>query len=281
MTTFRSSFFALAALIMTAGTASADDAHRNANRQVSFSFGTHYLDYTEYDDYERVPDGVLDTELGAQPTWQLGFSYQGDAGGIANLYARVDVAAARGSTKYRGYLFDPATGEIVAPHGGRTRNRFWDFEARLGKSFLNSYDPRWQFTPYVSLSRREWIRNVGYVEYYDHHTIGGGALLQWSNGRVVLGIDAGFGKMIDAGMDVPEYDAQFSFGTKTVSSGTVILDFPVGRRGHLVTRFGIDSFKYGESGGHVGWIDDAPAALMEPRSSSKVTTFTIGYARHY
>lgn len=267
--------FIAATLLAATGIAQANPVLTQANRQFSLSIGAQYLDYVEIDDFGLTPDGILDSERGAQRAARVSVGYQGHFADVENMYFRFDIAGANGDTHYQGYLMGTdETGELVlVPHGDTTRDRMYTYSVKVGKSIPFDGD-LFQLTPYISYGTRYWVRELlgedGYRENYEHHALGGGALLQWAKGRTVFSVDLNVARIIEASLDVPEFETELSLGAKEIFTGSVGFDFGIGDCEHLLVNYEYASFDYGIS----GVVND----IFEPNSTTKQQRLFLGIA---
>lgn len=261
----------LLALSCVVGQAAAESAIANANRQLTLSAGRHKIGYTEYDAYGVTSTGVLDTENGTQNAMRVAFAFQTDREEVKDLYIAGSYSSARGNTDYDGYLQNLSTGALT-PYKATSHSTTTDFQFRAGKGF-GLAGGQIQLTPYLSYAYHEWVRDsrtdqYGYMELYEHQSVGLGLLSQFALGRrLVASVDASVSYMIDPQMKI-DGGPVYYLGKHPVYALGLGLDYAITANWRVHADYRETRFKYGES--------PVVAGFYEPESKTTLKTVFVG-----
>lgn len=244
---------------------------RAANNQIQFGLGVHDLEYAEYDNYKKTPDGgYFSAERGSQPALSITTTQQATLFGQENIYWKIDYLGAKGTTAYTGYLQYP-NGTLV-PYKNTTDSGMDSFSLHVGKALPVS--PQAQVTPFAGFSSRDWLRSMqgpyGYRELYSYKALEVGVLGQYAfTPKLVGSASLSMGNMYNATMTANiAGTGTFDLGERPISTIKLGLDYALTSRTHVFGNYSRTSFKFGES--------PVTGGFFEPESFTNADTFTMG-----
>lgn len=263
-----------AAIASLSGVAAHADPIQHANNQVSVQLGSHSLDYREIDNYGRTGTDTLNTEKGRHTSMGLTAVSQGTQFGVSDVYLSARVNYWKGSTDYNGYLQSMTdAGASLIPFQNTTDNATLDVGLKAGRTFhLNDLVKGAALTPYAAYGYRSWERDLtgpyGYVETYNHHTVGAGVLAQYAaTDKLVLSADLTVAKMLSAKMKTSDY-GDFELQRRSQTTVALGVDYAVTPKVHLSAGMSLSKFKYGESAVNNG--------MLEPDSKTTERSYLVG-----
>jgi hypothetical protein len=254
-----------------------DSVHGNpaildVNNSLSLSYLLSRLDYIEPNDaYASTPSGYLDKETGNLKGGRVAVTCMFPL----NTYFHVEWSGAESLVDYSGYL---QGGPPYIPVNGKSRATTQEFSVKLGKGFTPGQ--QWMLTPYLSLGRRYWMRELGvgtpgdYVESYNllYYTAGG--LIQYSPlDRLVLSGDVAIGRTSDPSINaslrgVPILN-QAALGEALIKKIGTDIDYRLTEALHIFAGFDYTYFTFGQS-------VIQSSGFLEPYSRTELYNYTFG-----
>lgn len=269
----RKLFLVALSAALLAPMAQAQDSMASINSSVRIFAGAHHLDYVEHDEDNRTPDGIFDSEKGAQPLAGASIGWQFVAGPLKNVVVQVDVRQASGKTKYQGYLQTSHSPDLIPYRFDDVKAVTTETTVKLGYALVFN-DGHEQVAPYMAHGTYRWLRDssaspYGYREDYRHNVVALGAKYQSHFARTLtFEVDGSVGRTYKAGLDVPGMDLNFDLGPTTTSTVQLGLVHRLATRIDMRYGFEATRFGYGKS--------ESKGGFHEPRSTSVVMNATAG-----
>lgn len=270
-TALLSAALAVAALAFSAG-ASAQDAIKNANNQLRFSWATG----TDFDYKKTDADGLTSGENGgSQNGVSITFVNQRDWGTLTDMYFAANVSYLKGDTKYKGWMLAPGSSTWTSAEG-KTDYKAVDFDVKVGKGFKIS--PQAQVTPYVNIGTRTWDRDSvsdgGYLEKHSNSFYGVGAMFQYAaTANLVLSADAMFAKNTSSELDWVTGGEKYSMKNKGTNQFGFGANYRLTKDVSLFADYRITETKFGAGSPFRGYV--------EPANKTKTQRLNVGVAVNF
>ncbi len=254
----------------------ADDAVVRANNEIGVELGAREQDYREFFNYKGIPGSQLNSETGVQPTLRAFLVRQAPVLGIQNFYTSFSVSFSTGHSNYKGFMISQSSSDGVGDTARFNKlSSAVDVSARVGYGFRPRGE-KWQITPFFEYSLHRWYRDN--IETYTHHTVGGGALVQYVfRPGLIFGGEVGLAAVLSPRVHTLR-------GVTLTPSGhwqeymNLKADYAVSQRLHLTGTMGVRHFHYGCSGSVEGTYADLQGYWFEPSSTTIERIFLVGAA---
>lgn len=240
------------------------------NRQISLDSMSIQSNYREYDTSGSIPSGVLDTETGAIPGFELRTRWQGTSGKLP-ICLQAGLVYARGQTDYQGYL---QSGASYTPYKAHTGNTLAALNLRIGLP-MASHSDALQWIPYAELASARWQRNLAqYDERYSYQRASLGLVAQWQVAeKWVLEADAALGRFSDANIRAPSLNFSTDLNVHSYRRYGLAVDYKLSKRFSMLAQWRLEKYQTEAS--------SVVNGLQEPASDTRQQHWLLGLTWRY
>ncbi|WP_019520605.1 hypothetical protein [Faucicola boevrei] len=188
---------AIGVALLTATHLGMAQAWQTNNRTISITTGLMQQDYQEYDNHQRVDNGILNTEKSDIHEFAINTRYQHTHQG---LWLQGRATHVTGATNYDGFL---QQGNQLIPYQSITDNTMYKLSANVG--YALPVGEKIQLIPNIGGQHQRWDRQLSqYDERFTQRSVSAGIVAQYqATPNIGLEVSVDVGKQIISDIKVP------------------------------------------------------------------------------